>query len=189
MLSYSPSIRSSRDPILARPDNTMRSAFFPLAGAILCTLLAMPLSAQQVPDFSGRWQRADRNDLGSGWGDTITVTQEGSRLQVEYVLFAPDDRQPPLRFVYDLAGRETRNSFMMGQGVQTQTSRAKLIDGHLEIVTFHELVVQGRPVQSEVRQRLSLESPATLVVDVTRVGVLGGPPTTSRSVYRRVSGV
>ena len=101
----------------------------------------------------------------------------------------PNDRQPPLRFVYDLEGRETHNDFMMGRGVQLQTSRTRLVGGSLEIMTSHELIVQGRPLQSEVRQVLSLESPGTLIVEVTRLGVLGGPPTTSRSVYRRVAGV
>ena len=37
----------------------MRPTFLQLSSAILCMLLAMPLSAQQVPDFSGQWQRAD----------------------------------------------------------------------------------------------------------------------------------
>ena len=166
----------------------MRATFRLLSSAILCVSLATPLAAQQVPDFSGQWQRADDNDIGSGWGDVITVTQKGSRLEVEYVLFARDDRQPPLKFVYDLEGRETHNDFMMGRGIQMQTSRAKLVGGSLEIMTSHELVVQGRPLQSEVRQVLSLESSGTLVVDVTRLGVLGGPPTTSRSVYRRLAG-
>jgi hypothetical protein len=166
----------------------MRPTLLKLSSAILCMLLAAPLSAQQVPDFSGQWQRADGNDIGSGWGDVITVTQEGSRLQVEYVLFARDDRQPPLRFVYDLEGRETHNDFMMGRGIQMQTSRARLIGGSLEIMTSHELVVQGRPLQSEVRQVLSLDSSGALVVEATRLGVLGGPPTTSRSVYRRLAG-
>lgn len=166
----------------------MRLTFRLLSSAILCVLLTAPLSAQQVPDFSGQWQRANGNDVGSGWGDVITVTQAGSRLQIEYALFAPTDRQPPLRFVYDLEGRETHNDFMMGRGVQMQTSRAKLVGGSLEIMTSHELIVQGRPLQSEVRQVLSLESSATLVVEVTRLGVLGGPLTTSRSVYRRLAG-
>jgi hypothetical protein len=166
----------------------MRSPFLRFSSAILVALLAGPVSAQPIPDFSGHWQRADDNDIGSGWGDVITVTQAGSRLQIEYALFAPGDRQPPLRFVYDLEGRETHNDFMMGRGVQMQTSRAKLVGGSLEIMTSHELFVQGRPLQSEVRQVLSLESSATLVVEVTRLGVLGGPPTTSRSVYRRLAG-
>jgi hypothetical protein len=166
----------------------MRSTFLQLSSALLCMLLAAPLSAQQVPDFSGQWQRADSNDMGSGWGDVITVTQEGSRLQVEYALFTASDRQPPLRFVYDLEGRQTRNSFMMGRGSQVQTSRAKLVGGSLEITTLHQLDVQGRAVRSEVRQVLSLESSGALVIEVTRLGVLGGPPTMSRSVYRRLAG-
>jgi hypothetical protein len=169
-------------------DTSMRPTLRLLSSAVLCVFLVAPLSAQQVPDFTGQWQRTDSNDIGSGWGDVITVTQDGSRLQVEYALFVASDRQPPLRFVYDLEGRETRNGFMMGRGVQMQISRAKLIGGSLEITTSHELVVQGRAMQSEVRQVLSLESPATLIVEVTRLGVLGGPPTTSRSVYRRVAG-
>lgn len=167
----------------------MRPTFRSLIGAVLCTLLAAPLSAQQVPNFSGQWQRTDTNDIGSGWGDVITVTQQGARLQVEYNFYVPNDRQPPLRFVYDLEGRETHNDFMMGRGVQLQTSRTRLVGGSLEIMTSHELIVQGRPLQSEVRQVLSLESPGTLIVEVTRLGVLGGPPTTSRSVYRRLAGV
>jgi hypothetical protein len=167
----------------------MRPTFRLLIGAVLCVLLAAPLSAQQVPDFTGQWQRTDGNDIGSGWGDVITVTQQGARLQIEYALYVPNDRQPPLRFVYDLEGRETHNDFMMGRGVQIQTSRTRLLGGSLEIMTSHELFVQGRPLQSEVRQVLSLESPETLIVEVTRLGVLGGPPTTSRSVYRRLGGV
>ena len=166
----------------------MRPIFFQLSSAVLCMLMATPISAQQVPDFSGQWQREDQNDIGSGWGDVIKVTQAGSRLQVEYALFVPNDRQPPLRFVYDLEGRETQNNFMMGRGIQVQTSRARLSGGNLDITTMHELVVQGRPVRSEVHQVLSLESPTTLIVEVKRMGVLGGPPTLSRSVYRRVAG-
>lgn len=166
----------------------MRPTFCQLSSVVLCVLMATPISAQQVPDFSGQWQREDRNDIGSGWGDVITVTQTGSRLQVEYALFAPTDLQPPLRFVYDLEGRETRNNFMMGRGIQVQTSHARLIGGNLDITTFHELVSQGQPLRSEVHQVLSLESPTALVVEVTRMGMLGGPPTMSRSVYRRLAG-
>jgi hypothetical protein len=147
-----------------------------LSSAVLCLLVTVPISAQQAPNFSGQWQREDRNDIGSGWGDVITVTQKGSRLQVEYAWFAKTDLQAPLSFVYDLEGRETRNTVMMGRGIQTQTSHAKFIGGKLNITTFHELVDQGTPLKSEVQHLLSLESPTTLVVEVTRLGVLGGPP-------------
>jgi hypothetical protein len=167
---------------------TMRAIARALSTAGVWILIAAPVSAQQTPSFSGQWQREDRNDLGSGWGDVITVTQNGSRLQVEYALFAKTDMQPPLRLVYDLEGRETENKVMMGRGVQTQTSHARLVDGRLSITTSHELAYQGRPVKSDVQQVLSLESPTTLIVEVTRAGVLGGPPTSSRSVYRKVAG-
>jgi hypothetical protein len=113
-------------------EKSMRPTIRLLIGAVLCMLLATPLSAQQVPNFSGQWQRADANDIGSCWGDVITVTQEGARLQVEYALYEPNDRQPPLRFVYDLEGRETHNDFMMGRGVQMQTSRVMLVGESLE---------------------------------------------------------
>jgi hypothetical protein len=36
-------------------------------------------------------------------------------------------------------------------------------------------------------RRLSLEPSATLVVEATRDGVLGGPASTTRTVYRKVS--
>ena len=127
----------------------MRPTFLQLSSAILCVLMAMPLSAQQAPNFSGQWQRDDQNDLGSGWGDVITVTQDDSRLKVEYAHFAKTDLQPPLIFVYDLEGRESRNSVMMGRGIQMQTSRAKLIGGKLNITTFHELVYGGKPIKAK----------------------------------------
>jgi hypothetical protein len=166
----------------------MRPMLHVLSTAGLAILMSAAVSAQQAPNFSGQWQREDRNDLGSGWGDVITVTQNDWRLQVEYAHFAKTDLQPPLIFVYDLKGRETRNTVMMGRGIQTQSSHARFIGGKLNITTLHELVADGRPLKSEVQQVLSLESPTTLVVEVTRVGVLGGPPTINRSVYRPVAG-
>jgi hypothetical protein len=162
--------------------------FRAMCAAVLWMSMAAPASAQQAPNFSGQWQREDKNDLGSGWGDVITVTQDDSRLQVEYAHFAKSDLQPPLIFVYDLTGSESRNEVMMGRGIQVQTSRAQFIGGSLNITTFHELVYQGKPMKSEVQQVLTLESPTTLVVEVTRAGVLGGPPTVSRSVYRPLAG-
>lgn len=167
----------------------MRKLFLHASSAVLNVLLTASVWAQQAPDFNGQWQRTDSSDIGSGWGDVITVKQDTARLEVDYVFFAPDDRQPPLQFVYDLQGRETRNSVMMGRGVQTQTSHAKIVGERIEIVTSHELTVEGRPETSEVRQVLSLEAPGTLIVEVTRAGLRGGPPTTSRTVYRRVAGV
>jgi hypothetical protein len=166
----------------------MRPIIHAVCTAALSMWMAAPTSAQQAPNFSGQWQREDKNDLGSGWGDVITVTQDDARLQVEYAHFAKTDLQPPLMFVYDLEGRESRNKVMMGNGIQVQTSHARLIGGKLNITTVHDLVYNGKPMKSEVQQVLSLESPTMLVVEVTRAGVLGGPPTISRSVYRPLAG-
>ena len=35
-------------------------------------------------------------DMGSGWGSTITIAQDATRLSVEYAIFSRYDLQPPL---------------------------------------------------------------------------------------------
>jgi hypothetical protein len=95
--------------------------------------------------------------------------------------------QPPLTFTYPLDGSVGRNAVMMGRGEQIESSRAQW-DGQTLIITttFH---IAGRgagqPFTAELRRTLWLETPTTLVVEVTRAGVLGGPASTTRSVYRK----
>src|SRR6185503_5753140 len=143
-------------------------------------------AAQSKPDFSGRWTTeaagpGRSGDMGSGWGSPITIAQDATRLTVEYAFFARGDMQPPLRFVYALDGSETKNSVMMGRGIQLQISKAAWDGDKLVITTTHSLVdpASGKPATANVTQTLSLESPASLVVDTTRSGVLGGPTTTA----------
>jgi hypothetical protein len=130
-----------------------------------------------------------RGDMGSGWGPTITITQDANRLTVEYAFFARGDMQPPLRFVYALDGSETRNSVMMGRGIQVQTSRAGWNAEKLVITTTHTFAhpETGKPMTQDVTQTLSLESSASLVVETTRAGVLGGSTTTTKTAYRKIS--
>jgi hypothetical protein len=169
-----------------------------LTGALL-VLLAVNVTAQTRPDFSGRWtsepdtQRAAGNtqragDMGSGWGSNITVTQTAERLTVEYAFFARGDMQPPLRFVFALDGAETKNSVMMGRGIQAQTSKTAWEGDKLVITTGHSFAhpETGQLLMSEVKQTLTLEAPTSLVVETTRSGVLGGPPATTRTVYRKL---
>ena len=127
-------------------------------------------------------------DLGSGWGPTITVTQNANSLTVEYAFFARGDMQPPLKFVYALDGSETKNTVMMGRGMQTQTSKAAWDGSALVITTLHPFTdpSTGKPSTVSVQQKLTLESPASLVVETTRAGVLGGPPSTARATYRKL---
>lgn len=170
--------------------------------------LATGVATQSPPDFTGRWTTdpdpalaapagagAPRGggpgrsgDMGSGWGSTITIAQSAGRLTVEYAFFGRGDMQPPLKFTYALDGSETRNSVMMGQGLQVQRSTTAWDGAALVITTVHTFTdpASGKPVPVEVKQRLSLDSATSLVVTTTRAGVLGGPPSTTRTVYRKI---
>ena len=159
-------------------------------------------AAQAKTDFAGRWTSEPdpsaaqpprgggpaRGDMGSGWGSPITVTQDGARLTVEYAFFGRGDMQPPLKFVYALDGSETKNSVMMGRGMQVQTSHTAWDGAKLKITTLHMLAdpATGKPMTAEVVQMLSLESPTSLVVETTRAGVLGGQATTTKTVFRKL---
>ena len=165
-------------------------------------LLVFGATAQTRPDFSGRWssepspagdgQRGaggERSgDMGSGWGPNITITQTAERMTVEYMFFARGDMQPPLRFVFALDGSEKKNSVMMGRGIQTQPSKTAWEGDKLVITTTHSFAgaETGRPLTSEVKQTLALESPTSLIIETTRSGVLGGTSSTTRTVYRKL---
>jgi hypothetical protein len=163
------------------------------------------LTAQPPTDFSGRWTldapaivttpavpgtpaaAAAPGDMGSGWGSIITIAQDVKRLSVEYPVFSQYDLQPPLTFSYPLDGSVGRNTVMMGRGEQIESSRTQWQGPTLIITTSSQVNDRnaGAPFTTDVTRTLSLESPTTLVVDVTRAGVLGGPPSTTRSVYRK----
>jgi len=106
---------------------------------------------------------------------------------VEYAFFTNRDMQPPLKFVYALDGSETKNSVMMGRGIQVQMSKTAWEGDRLVITTVHTFpsLETGQPMTSEVKQTLSLESPTSMMVETTRSGVLGGPPSTTRTVFRK----
>jgi len=173
-----------------------------VAASVLC---AANVTAQTRPDFSGRWTSeperatpaprgggrgggaARAGDMGSGWGPTITVAHDAKRLSVEYLFFARGDMQPPLKFVYALDGSESKNSVMMGRGIQVQTSKTTWDGDKLIITTVHtfENPADSQPMKIEVKQTLALESPTALIVETTRSSVLGGPPSTTRTAYRK----
>jgi hypothetical protein len=131
--------------------------------------------------------------LGSGWGDSFTLIHDLETLTVERVLYRPRDYQPTMRLHYALDGTESRNTFMMGRGLQAQVSTAawesdKLVITMVQAIPNDE---QERAVSCEVRQTLSLEPPRqavgepSLVVETTRCGVLGGLQSTTRTAYNR----
>jgi len=169
-------------------------------------LFAVNVRAQTRPDFSGRWTIEPEStsaaggvgqagsggpgvsgDMGSGWGSNISITQEVNRLTVEYAFFARGDMQPPLRFVYALDGSETKNSVMMGRGIQVQTSKTAWEGDTLVITTVHSFAhpETGAPMKILVKQTLSLASPTSMLIETTRSGVLGGPSSTTKIRYKQ----
>jgi hypothetical protein len=173
-----------------------------LVSVVVLTACASGVLAQTRPDFSGRWtsdtdpatvvpaagRGAQRGDMGSGWGSTITVTQDAKVVTVEYAFFGRGDMQPPLRFTYALDGSETKNTVMMGHGMQVETSKTAWDAAKLVITTSHPFLdpASGKPATVIVTRALALESPTSLVVLTTRSGVLGGQSTTTRTVYRKI---
>ena len=180
----------------------LRSA---LVALWLTAVLPATLSAQPLADFSGTWTidapaiastpavpgtpaaAAAPGDLGSGWGSAITIAQDTTRLSVEYTIFSRYDLQPPLTFTYPLDGSLGRNTVMMGRGEQIESSRAQWNGQTLTIITTFHIADRGagKPFTAELMRKLWLESPTTLVVEATRAGVLGGPASTTRSIYRK----
>jgi hypothetical protein len=75
----------------------------------------------------------------------------------------------------------------MGRGDQVETSTAQWSGQTLIITTTYRIDDRhaGKPLTTQLTRKLSLESPATLIVEVTRPGVLGGPASTTRSIYRK----
>jgi hypothetical protein len=171
-----------------------------LSGILLVlSALATVGQAQQRPSFAGRWTAVPdpaptgrgaggRGSAGSGWGSAITISQNGSNLLVEVPVFSRYDMQPPVRFTYSLDGAETKNTLMVGHGIQEQRSRAAWRDSALVITIVHVFAnPAGTPdsLRVEVIQRLVLAAPDRLVVETTRAGVLGGATSTAQTTYTR----
>lgn len=174
-----------------------------LAAIVIATCGVIGLAAfQPTTDFSGHWiaevpavpapapgvpAPPMRGDMGSGWGTPLTITHTATQLIVEHALFSRYDLQRPLRFVYELDGSPSLNTTMAGHATQTRVSHATWDGPQLKIVTSYPGIDpgSGKPFTTVVTQTLSLISPAQLVIDAVRSGVLGGRETSSRAVYRR----
>jgi hypothetical protein len=172
--------------------------------ALATAVLATGAGAQERPDFSGAWTvlapptgpgggGASSGFLGSGWGDSFTVTKHGDSLTIERAFYRRADMQPIMKFRYSLDGSETRNTVLVGRGMQVQVSTTAWEGDKLIITTVHTEpdAGDGLTVTCEVTQTLSLMPPQlaawtpSLVVETKRCGALGGPPSTTRTVYSR----
>jgi hypothetical protein len=164
--------------------------------ALILTLASVSLSAQQ-PNFAGRWTEqapaapagrgARTGDMGSGWGNPVTITQTATTLTVEYAFFGRGDMQAPLKFVYSLDGKETTNTVMMGRGMERQRATAAWNGATLVITTVQDFQdpASEKTIPVEVRRVLSLDAANALIVETTRAGILGAQPTSTRTVYTR----
>ena len=164
-------------------------------------------AAQSRPDFSGRWTaessatplssggpagRPDQGrlavgDMGSGWGAELTITQDQAQLIVEAAVFNRYDAAEQPRMTFALDGTETRNAVMISHTTQLRVSRASWDGQSLRITSLYPGIdpASGKPIATEVIHRLTLESPATLVLEVSRGAALGGKATATRAVYRK----
>lgn len=191
---YSPPPRGSGSPV-ATYARTDRTALGPRSEAL------------PNPDFSGTWSTARVSSvpptgraaprpvptLGSGWGDRISILHTEDRVEVERVYFAPREIQPPIRYRFNLDGSETGNAVNTGRTGPVPTSTAAWEGNRLVLTTRYPFPDPrtGRWLTNEVTQTLWLQ-PArgtpfepSLVVETTRGGALGGPPSTNRTVYTR----
>jgi arylsulfatase A-like enzyme len=159
------------------------------------------------PDFSGSWSTAAVSSapptrlsshrqvatLGSGWGDKISIKHTTDQLEVERVFFVPREIQPLVRYRFALDGSETENFVNMGRTGPAPTSTTAWDENRLVITTLYPFQnpEDGNWLTSKVIQTVWLQPgmgtpwEPSLVVETTRNGVLGGPPSTNRTVYRR----
>ena len=195
--------RSMRRDDFSRRWSTRRSTV--VLTVFAAGFLASGMSAQEKRDFSGAWTvselpagQADGGDgprvsLGNGWGESFTLMQDSNMLMVERVLYRPRDYQPILKLRFALDGSKSRNTFMMGRGMQVQESTAKWAGDELVITMVHAVpdLEEGRTVRCEVTQILSLQPPRqaveepSLVIETRRCGILGGLPSVTRTVFQR----
>ena len=93
----------------------------------------------------------------------------------------------PCGSLYALDGSESRNSVMLSHTAQVRTSKATWEGRALRIATIYPGVdpSTGKTFTTEVVNTLTLESPDTLIIATTRAGVLGGPATSARTVYKK----
>jgi len=159
------------------------------------------------PDFSGAWSTAAASsapptgraaarldpDLGSGWGDRISIVHNQDHVDVERVVFVPREMQPTVRYRFALDGSEIENAVTLGRTGPAPKSTAEWVGGRFVITTRYEFQdpESHRWLTSEVIHTMWLQPASrtpwepSLVVETVRGGALGGPPSTTRTVYLR----
>jgi hypothetical protein len=126
-------------------------------------------------------------DMGSGWGTTLTLARRGDRLVLEYPYFSAYDLQAPLHYEFALDGSEVVNDITIGPDATRLHTFASWHGDSLVITTRQSVPRDVAPagVMAEVQRALVLESPDSLLLVTTRVGIAGAPTNVVRSTYAR----
>ncbi|MCB0601913.1 MAG: sulfatase-like hydrolase/transferase [Saprospiraceae bacterium] len=159
------------------------------------------------PDFSGSWSTTPVDsrsplgrpyqppipDLGSGWGDKISVLQKENQLEIERVVFLPREIQPLVKYRYALDGSRSENNVNMGRTLPAIVSHGSWINNRLVIASEYpcQELKNEKWTTATVVQTLWLQ-PASgtpwepqLVIETERKGVFGGETITTRTLYNR----
>ncbi|MCB0488074.1 MAG: sulfatase-like hydrolase/transferase [Cyclobacteriaceae bacterium] len=159
------------------------------------------------PNFSGTWStavletrsplgRVDPDpipDLGSGWGDRISIVHNEKNFDVERVEFVPRELQPIIRYRYALDGSQTSNAVNMGRTTKAPVSTTSW-DGNRFVITTQypfQNPDDGKWMNQKVTQTLWLSNATAppwepvLIIETNREAVLDGLSSTTRTVYTR----
>jgi hypothetical protein len=164
-------------------------------------------TAMPTPDFSGSWSTTvlhtvsplvrgnlpEIPDLGSGWGEKISIAHKDDYLEIERVVFVPREIQPLVKYRFALDGTKTENALPTGRTGNVPSSTTAWDGNRLVITTLYPLQdpKSGDALTAKVTQTLWLQ-PATgtpweptLVVETTRERILNGLISTNRTVYTK----
>ncbi len=171
------------------------------------TVLDPRSEALPNPDFSGTWSTKVLHtrspigrpeipviaDLGSGWGNEISIVQKLNLLEIERVFFVPREHQPLVKYKYALDGTITENGINMGRTSKAPTSTTAWERNRLVVTTIYpyQNPGNGKWLNNIVTQTMWLQPAAgtpfesSLIVETTRGAALNGKSSTNRTIYTR----
>ncbi len=196
---------NAADPYLPPP---------PVAGKLIPTYMRADRASLEsrskalpYPDFSGSWSTTElstvsainRSDkpktasLGSGWGEKISILHRPDYIDIERVVFTPREGQPLIVYRYASDGSNTENNINVGRSLKPRVSSTKMEDNRYVITTLfpYQESHSGPWREYKMIQTMWLETPvnppweAALIVETYRDGVLGGLPSTNRTLYSK----
>jgi hypothetical protein len=146
-----------------------------LASAALVIAIAVTVTAQGRPDFSGDWVIARANT--GLLGEKFTAKQDAGTLTLTITVAA---LKRDVIAVYNLDGSERQNMNPQGPGIADEPiySRVTWDGDKLVIATRGTILVNGKPVES--KRVIWIDGEGLLNIERSSAG----QPTT-RSVYRR----